>query len=240
MSLLYGFELETYGLYPHETVDVLKNIVPIREVGRMGPENFWGVCADGSISPSRNSEIKSRVCPTKDEIKKVIQRLQEKGVRTSHECGLHVHVSSPEMPSNQKLRIHLPTVQVFPSRIQYAGHMAQEKEIFPYGKGGRVDYSKDDRVKYSRSKAVFQAAHNHLEVRAFNAKLDPYYILRRIALVLSSLKIFNPALNEDPENQWTIQKIAPSKEYMYQGEYKDYNDDHDDYEEEINEDYDVF
>jgi hypothetical protein len=189
-NILFGFELETI----HKTPAAL--LAPLRAAGlrveiqhHPGPVDYWSLTEDGSLPHDRSCEIVTPVRPKWAEVRKMVDVLKAQGCATDGRCGLHVHASEPNEPD---VRIHLPRITVCADR-------------FPVARRTHGNYRRSH-----TSTGVAQRERNHIEVRVFDARIDYWYILNRVSLVLKSLVYPKPGDPQDLfHNHWDVAVAGP-------------------------------
>lgn len=184
----FGFELETVNVDTPTVVESLRKVLnPIDVIYCVRHRenlNAWAAHPEGELRPPNGQacEVKSRLNPPEDEIRKVVAELRNLKCRTTKFCGMHVHVSHPTLP----VRVQLPPTEIWEERLREAPN----KNGYGY---------------HRRAMGVAQWDDSHVEVRAFNAIVDPDYVLANLNLVFASLKF------EKVENDWTSIPIPSSR-----------------------------
>jgi len=183
-DLKFGFELETVGVPAEKVINEMRTLLnPIPVIQSRRHKEYlaaWAADYETALLPPtgcpNTCEVKSRLNPTDSEILNVIKLLRKLGCKTTRHCGMHIHVSHSSSP----VRSRLPPVEIWSNRLSEAA--PKEDPTLTYHKRGM---------------GVAQLSPSHIEVRLFNATLDPDLVLANIKLTLASIHL------EPCENEWT-------------------------------------
>lgn len=175
--MLYGFELEVLGPVTEGLICAVLRKANIDAEVFFHPsihttELRWAVDSDGSIisrkSKPYTAELRSPVLTYGNkervsQIKTVISVLKQLGCVSNHTCGLHFHISGPE----------ITTALVEPLTRQLTNRT----------KPNRLRYADPNKSPNEHHAAVSIVDHNHLEVRVFNGAVDFRYIMKSLEKV---------------------------------------------------------
>jgi hypothetical protein len=109
-----GTEFEHVGLTPSQVCDVLRDVVPVRNVGgyahTTGAHGAWEAKTDSSLSDGyvgRTCELVSPVLNSDNltDVRRVLSALTSAGGRVNASCGFHVHVGVAHLTDAQRAQI---------------------------------------------------------------------------------------------------------------------------------------